>query len=75
MSQARSLVETEGHRRAILRSLCLHLNAQQEIVAEVESYQKVIDGARAVIDNYRPHIPLDPEWPIVRVDALCELGR
>ena len=33
------------------------LEAQREIVAEIEGYQKVIDGARAVIDNYRPHIP------------------
>ena len=51
------------------------LEVQQEIVAEIEGYQKVIDGARAVIDNYRPHIPIDPEWPLVRIDELCTLGR
>ncbi|MGH8274079.1 MAG: N-6 DNA methylase [Gammaproteobacteria bacterium] len=28
------------------------LEVQKEIVAEVERYQKVIDGARAVLDNY-----------------------
>lgn len=39
------------------------LEIQKEIVAEIESYQKVIDGARAVVENYRPHIPIDPEWP------------
>jgi type I restriction enzyme M protein len=38
------------------------LEVQREIVAEVEGYQRVIDGARAVLDNYRPHIPVDPEW-------------
>ena len=43
------------------------LEVQQEIVAEIEAYQKVIDGARAVIDNYRPHIPIDPEWPPVKI--------
>ncbi len=31
------------------------LEVQKEIVAEIEGYQKVIDGARAVLDNYRPH--------------------
>ena len=46
------------------------LKVQQEIVAEIEGYQKVIDGARAVIDNYRPHIPIDPDWPMVEVDAI-----
>ena len=51
------------------------LEVQREIVAEVEGYQKVIDGARAVIENYRPHVPIDPEWPTVRVGDLCETGR
>ncbi|MBN1918430.1 MAG: N-6 DNA methylase [Verrucomicrobia bacterium] len=45
------------------------LEVQKEIVAEIEGYQKVIDGARAVVDNYRPHIPIQPDWPMV------ELGR
>jgi len=43
------------------------LDAQREIVAEIEGYQKVIDGARAVLDNYRPHIPIRPEWPMVEL--------
>jgi type I restriction enzyme M protein len=41
------------------------LEVQKEIVAEIEGYQKVINGARAVIDNYRPHIPIHPDWPMV----------
>ncbi|HPC04416.1 MAG TPA: N-6 DNA methylase [Syntrophales bacterium] len=48
------------------------LETQKEIVAEIEGYQKVIDGARAIIDNYRPHIPIDPEWPMVRLADVCE---
>ena len=45
---------------------------QKEIVEQVEGYQKVIDGARAVLDNYRPHIPIHPEWPMVELGAVCE---
>ena len=41
------------------------LETQREIVAEIENYQKVIDGARAVVENYRPQIAVDPEWPMV----------
>lgn len=48
------------------------LEVQREIVAEVEGYQRVIDGARAVLDNYRPHIPVDPEWPIVTLSDASE---
>ncbi len=47
------------------------IEVQREIVAEIEGYQKVIDGARMVVDNYRPHIPIDPEWPMVRLEKLC----
>jgi type I restriction enzyme M protein len=48
------------------------LNVQKELVAEVEGYQKVLDGARAVLDNYRPHFPIHPDWPIVELGELCK---
>ena len=50
------------------------LSVQQEIVAEVEGYQKVIDGARAVVENYRPHIVADPKWPAVALKEICEIN-
>jgi type I restriction enzyme M protein len=49
------------------------LEMQKEIVAEIEGYQKVIDGARAVLDNYRPHIPIYPDWPMVQIGEVCDL--
>jgi len=45
---------------------------QKEIVEEIEGYQKVIDGARAVLDNYHPHIPISPDWPMVELGELCK---
>jgi len=48
------------------------LEVQKEIVAEIEGYQKVIDGARAVLDNYRPHIPIHPDWPIVQLSEVTD---
>jgi type I restriction enzyme M protein len=50
------------------------LEVQKEIVAEIEAYQKVIDGARAVLDHYRPHIPINPEWPMAELGELCEIN-
>ena len=47
------------------------LEVQKEIVAEIEGYQKVINGARAVIDSYRPHIPIHPDWPIIQLSEIC----
>lgn len=48
------------------------LEVQREIVAEVEGYQRIIDGARAVLDNYRPHIPVDPEWQTDELQNLVD---
>jgi len=64
-------------RRIVLRTLKTieiplpPLDVQKEIVAEIEGYQKVINGARAVVDNYRPHIPIHPEWPKRNLGTLA----
>lgn len=49
------------------------LALQQEIVAEIEGYQKVIDGARAVLDNYHSHIPIHPDWPMAELGEVCDV--
>jgi type I restriction enzyme M protein len=46
------------------------LEVQKEIVAEIESYQKVINGASAVLDNYRSHIPIHPDWPTFELNEV-----
>lgn len=38
------------------------LETQQEIVEELDSYQKVIDGAKQVVGNYKPTFKIDPSW-------------
>ena len=50
------------------------LEVQKEIVAEIEGYQKVINGARAVLDHYRPHIPIHPDWPMVGLADVFKLS-
>ena len=77
--QARPL-ESEGYKRHFskLKELTVPLppmEVQKEIVAEVNGYQKVIDGARAVVDNYRPQIAVDPGWPMVPLEQVCSIQR
>ena len=69
-------LESEGYRRhfAKLKELEIPLpplEVQEEIAAEINGYQRVIDGARAVVDNYRPHITVDPEWPLVAISEIA----
>ena len=49
------------------------LPVQEEIVAEIESFQKIIDGARQVVENYKPRIDIDPEWEMVKLGELSEV--
>jgi type I restriction enzyme M protein len=48
------------------------LDVQKEIVGEIEGYQRVIDGALGVLNNYRPHIPIGPDWPTVALGEVIE---
>ena len=48
------------------------LEIQEQIVKEIEGYQKIIDGAIMVVDNYKPTIIIKPEWEMVE---LGEIGK
>lgn len=45
------------------------LSIQEDIVSEIESYQKIIDGARQVVENYKPRIDIDPECEMVELGS------
>lgn len=51
------------------------LDVQEQIVAEIEGYQKIIDGARMVVDNYKPTISIKPHWEMVELGSVCEVRR
>jgi len=50
------------------------LEIQQQIVAEIQDYQKVIDGAKQVVNNYKPTITINPDWAIVELGEVCEVN-
>ncbi|GAX61633.1 restriction endonuclease S subunits [Candidatus Scalindua japonica] len=52
----------------------LPLSIQEEIVAEIEGYQKIIDGAKAVVNNYKPKIDINPDWEMVELGKTCEIN-
>ncbi len=49
------------------------LEVQKEIVAEIEGYQKIIDGARQVVENYKPQIQIDPSWEMVELGEVTKV--
>ncbi|MBF0377267.1 MAG: N-6 DNA methylase [Desulfamplus sp.] len=51
------------------------LKVQQEIVSEIEGYQKLIDGARQVVDSWKPQIEINPEWDMVRLGEIISINN
>lgn len=48
------------------------LEIQEQIVKEVDGYQKIINGAKQVVDNWKPRIDVDPKWEKVRLGKILE---
>jgi len=51
------------------------LHIQEEIVKEIEGYQKIIDGAKQVVENYKPTIKIDPNWEMIKLEDICEVNK
>jgi type I restriction enzyme M protein len=46
---------------------------QERIVAELEGYRKVIEGARQVLASYNPTIRIDPNWATRQLGEITEI--
>ena len=51
------------------------IEVQKEIVCELEQYQKVIDGAKQVIDNYKSVIEIEPNWEMKTLSEISVIVR
>ena len=46
------------------------LEIQEQIVVEIDQYQKIIDGAKQVVQNWKPYIRINPEWEMAKLRSL-----
>jgi type I restriction enzyme M protein len=51
------------------------IEVQDEIVRELEQYQKIIDGAKQVVENYKPVIDIDPSWEIKELGQFITINN
>ena len=49
------------------------LEVQEEIVKELDGYQALIDGAQKVVDNWKPTLPINPNWEKVKLGDVCDV--
>ena len=50
------------------------LKEQNQVVEELDGYQKIINGCRQVIENYKPSIDIDPNWELEEIGNICQLN-
>ncbi len=48
------------------------MEEQRRIVAEIEGYQKILDGARQILDALEHQLHIEPEWELVPLGSICE---
>lgn len=51
------------------------IEVQEEIVKELDGYQKVIDGARQIVKNYKPNIEIKDEWKSSKIGDIADVSR
>ena len=49
------------------------LEIQEKIVAEINGYQKIIDGAKQVVENWKPSIKIESDWDMVELGEVCDV--
>jgi type I restriction enzyme M protein len=49
------------------------LETQQQIVNELSGYQRIVDGARAVVESYRQVVRIGNKWNEVRLSDLFDM--
>ncbi len=50
------------------------LSVQKEIVEEIENCQKIIDGAKQIVDHYKPVVRPDESWSDYNIGDLYDIS-
>jgi type I restriction enzyme M protein len=61
--------------QAIIRNLEIPLpplEIQRQIVDEIAAHQRIIDGARQVVEGWKPNIEIDGEWEQAKIGDVCD---
>jgi type I restriction enzyme M protein len=47
------------------------LEVQEQIVSELDGYAAIISGAKQIVENWKPKIDVDPEWPLMKLNDVA----
>ena len=49
------------------------LEVQNKIVEELDSYQQIIDGAKRIVENWKPNIKINANWKTDKIGNIFEV--
>lgn len=49
------------------------ITVQSEIETKIEQYEKIIAGAKQVVENYKPQIDIKPEWEMIELGNVANI--
>lgn len=49
------------------------LEIQKQIVVELDSYQKIINGAKQVVESWKPKVDINPEWQKKKLGKIFKI--
>jgi type I restriction enzyme M protein len=64
-----------GLNKEIIKNIKIPLppiDQQQEIVNELDSYHKIIDGCQQIIDNWKPRFEIEESWKLKKLGDFCD---
>jgi type I restriction enzyme M protein len=48
------------------------IDVQKQIVSELDGYTSIISGAKQIVENWKPRIDIDPEWPLMKLEDVAK---
>jgi len=49
------------------------LEIQEQIAKELDGYLEIIEGAKRIVENWKPRIEIYPDWEVTRLENLVEI--
>jgi len=50
-----------------------NLETQRKILKELNNYQKIIDGCKLVLENYKPSLEIESNWEVVDLGKIVDV--
>lgn len=70
-------IKSDGYKRHFAKLKLTQISlppieVQEKIVDQIEKYRNIVDGARMVVESWKPSFWIDPKWEIAKLGDMSE---